>query len=897
MNVINLVKNWITASTTPWILVLDSADKESLYVCNTEKVSNDTSGTNESGEKAALQLSTHIPQSTNGCVLITSRDKKTALQLVGSLPENVIKIEEMSPAESESLMRTRLSKGKYNHADISTFITLLGGIPLAMTQACAYIEANELITVSEYCQKFRESEAMGQRLLGQASHDLRRDPDLPNAVITTWQISFDYLKCRNSLTASLLSLFGVLDRQNIPRFLAYVLHDDRLEVDEALSRVIAFSLVKMESSKEYFELHELVQIVLYAWIKNSDWLEYWVRHAMLILHQIFPQDLDVNLESWALCNILLPHAQKIIRTSRSIPNIRDNMLLLTCNDVATGLGVRCRFVESETFLKEAIELAIEIWGHADVRTLVCWCRLAYNLKDQIRFHDARKVYQDVWQSLTHSAQHSFELDELRVQVSSSLAMILSFEGQSDEAEKMLEEACTAVVKLLGEDNEKTLNIMHNLAIVKHKCGKSLEAEALGSRLVKKMRDLLGSAHRLTLDTITNLSECLASQEKFIEAQELLQEVAIVGEKLLPPGHQDRLATVQHLAYLFRHQKNYSSAEKILRHAQNDGEAFSQSNRFLKTLRVDLSQVLNDQGQFQEAERISREVLDSQPPLSVSLDDDTCKAMQILSQILRQKGRKQEAGELQWQILEHYENGKRPGNERTSLEGKSALSFLNAMTSYDCENDSPSDFYDKVLRLQDSVHTRSSKIFQTRVRILSNVLAESGGYTQAIKLRVRWREVSDNSSLWLVNRLAEVYVRIGKNDEAKTLLKPLIEEAQVVFGQEDKLTLSSIGFLANAIGLDTDEGAGLLKTIIKHSKDHPKLTITSWHNLGVSYQARAMKSEALQACTQANKLAMMRLEKGDTITMQTTESLEKLEKSQGLERLTSMIISSYDASIH
>ena len=566
----------MTDTPTPWILVLDSADNESLYFRGTETVSNDTSYIDSTGEKAALHLSTHLPQATNGCVLITSRDKKTALQLVGNLSNNVIKIEEMSPAESESLVRTRLSRDKCNHADTSIFIALLGGIPLALTQACAYLEANELITVSGYCQRFRESEDMGQRLLGQASHDLRRDPDLPNAVITTWQISFEYLESRNSLTTSLLSLFGVIDRQRIPRFLAYFLHKDRLEVDEALSQLIAFSLIKTEASNEYFELHELVEMVLHAWISKSGRLAYWLRYAMDILHPLFPQDLLQDMQIWALSAILLPHAQQVIKKSRKVPYFSNPGLSSTCRDVAVSLTVQYRHVEAEHLFKEAVELAIEGWGSDDWRTLTYQCNLASNLKQQSRLHEARKILQNVRQCLTHLSHHSLDLDQLRIQVSSNLAMILTSEKKPHKAEILLEEACTAAVELKGEDNTMTMGIMHNLVQVKNMCGKSLEAETIGRTMVMKQARLSGITNNLTLKSITNLSECLKSQEIFAEAQELLQIVAVAEENLVPRGHPDRLSTAQHLAVLCCLQDDYTSAEKILRQAQIDGEAYPEN---------------------------------------------------------------------------------------------------------------------------------------------------------------------------------------------------------------------------------------------------------------------------------------------------------------------------------
>lgn len=128
---------------------------------------------------------------------------------------------------------------------------MLGDIPLAITQACVYIEANEMMSVNEYCEKFREIGDMQQRLSDKASCDLRRDPDVPNAVETTWRISFEHIGSRNPLAAHVLTFLGVLDCQHIPRYLLGGLEHDRLKVDEAVSQLIAFCLVKTENRSRF----------------------------------------------------------------------------------------------------------------------------------------------------------------------------------------------------------------------------------------------------------------------------------------------------------------------------------------------------------------------------------------------------------------------------------------------------------------------------------------------------------------------------------------------------------------------------------------------------------------------------------------------------------------------
>ena len=219
---------------------------------------------------------------------------------MGYQPEKIIRIEELDSKVSLDLIRTRLSQNKCDDAELGSFASILGHIPFALTQACAYIEANELMTVSRYCARFRETEDMQQRLLGKASYDLRRDPDIHDAVTTTWQISFEHLKFRNPFTADVLSFPGVFDRQHIPKFLVYVLDEDQLKVDEALNQLLAFCLIRVEADDDYLEIHHLVDTTLQFWMKQQKKQSHWLRFAMLVFLHVFPRDLLNNVEQWAL---------------------------------------------------------------------------------------------------------------------------------------------------------------------------------------------------------------------------------------------------------------------------------------------------------------------------------------------------------------------------------------------------------------------------------------------------------------------------------------------------------------------------------------------------------------------------------------------------------------------
>lgn len=103
--------------------------------------------------------------------------------------------------------------------DEKALVQALECIPLAITQAAAYI-ANRLppLTVSAYVRLFYESESKWTRLLqNEDCTDLRHDPSIRYAVITTWQLSFEQIRQERPAATGLLALMSIFRSAGNPR--------------------------------------------------------------------------------------------------------------------------------------------------------------------------------------------------------------------------------------------------------------------------------------------------------------------------------------------------------------------------------------------------------------------------------------------------------------------------------------------------------------------------------------------------------------------------------------------------------------------------------------------------------------------------------------------------------
>ncbi|KAK4139093.1 P-loop containing nucleoside triphosphate hydrolase protein, partial [Dichotomopilus funicola] len=225
-----LVYSWLSNERNgKWIVVLDSADDRDVFY-NVDHAH----GATNSDARDRRPFATYLPQSRNGSIIITTRNKDLAFRLTGRR-QNMIDIGPMAQADALTLLEKKL--GSPANPDVAAdLVEALDLVPLAISQAAAYIQARAPRSSAEkYLAEFRENERRRARLLGYDGGDLRRDGGASNAILTTWQISFDHIRSKRRTAADLLSLMSFFDRQGIP---GWVLQPPRTTTDTARARDI-----------------------------------------------------------------------------------------------------------------------------------------------------------------------------------------------------------------------------------------------------------------------------------------------------------------------------------------------------------------------------------------------------------------------------------------------------------------------------------------------------------------------------------------------------------------------------------------------------------------------------------------------------------------------------------
>ncbi|GKZ82845.1 hypothetical protein AnigIFM56816_007669 [Aspergillus niger] len=294
---ISLVTQWLRSDQiSRWLLVVDNADDLTFV---------DPTHPEES------HLMNLIPSASNGKVLITSRNGRVAEELVG-FANRVVRVERMTMTEATTLFRSMLPNDTSPEADIEKLADAIMCLPLAIKQACAYIRAT-YTTLSEYLALFMANEMNQKSLLEENFGDITRRADVPNAVILTWQMSFEKMKQQVPVTdaSEILAFMAMVSREEIPGFiLACRWKKGDIALQRDIGLLLSYSLItRMSQKNNHFNMHRLIQLTVRAWLEKRGDLDHFEAAALEVIHNLFRKALSE--EDWPQCRLLYRHAQAV----------------------------------------------------------------------------------------------------------------------------------------------------------------------------------------------------------------------------------------------------------------------------------------------------------------------------------------------------------------------------------------------------------------------------------------------------------------------------------------------------------------------------------------------------------------------------------------------------------
>ncbi|KAH7119994.1 hypothetical protein B0J11DRAFT_492136 [Dendryphion nanum] len=651
-DVFRLVHNWLRDEKHgKWLLVLDNADDAAVF----PPTSKDRSLQANEREGVTCHLSSCLPASKNGSVLVTSRTEAAASHLVED--DDIILIEPMDGAGAQALLQKKLG-GKNNENAMAQLAAALEFMPLALVQAAAYIRQRALrCSVQQYLDEFRKSDKRKTVLLEKEGGHHRRDWEAKNSIIITWQISFDHIRSTQPSAADLLSLMSFFDRQGIPEALlrnrdgvkkgceslefAHHERDDESWVDDEstsdasiddrfendLVTLRHYSFITSTTEPDTFEMHSLVQLATRKWLERRGQLERWKEEFISSMCAEFPMG---RYENWKKCQALFPHARLALSQQPKSEESRKELSLLLQN-AAWFAKQRGMTDDAERMSTASRTICLQLFGADHELTHRSMNILASAYIDQARWKEAEELMEpfktkpgtDPYITLTSKG---------------ILAVTYRVQGLWGEAEKLATSVMEESEALLGSTHPRTLDYMANLALIYLNQARFQEAAKLSRQVVNERVALLGPEHPDTLTIKANLVVIYTKLRKFEKADETNTEVVKNREIILGPEHKDTLVSKCNSAGIYFGRGRKEEAETLLK------EVVETSRRVLGEQHPDtlggmanLALMYSIQGRLEEAKKLQVQVMEARKTKLGADHPDTLTSMNSLAYILISQG--------------------------------------------------------------------------------------------------------------------------------------------------------------------------------------------------------------------------------------------------------------------
>lgn len=570
-----------------WLMVLDNADDKSVFSNQVQEDASQKVGSDDD----ALNLLSYLPQTSNGSILITSRNRDAAYRLL-STNENIIDVPLMDAQLAVSLLLNKLSEYKRSLDDRFELVELLDHLPLAITQASAYITRRD-IALSDYIKYSHENITILLEDMG----DIRRDPTMKHSVILTWHISFNQIRRENESAAKLLSLMSVLERQDIPRFLIRGELND-LSFDNAIALLLDFSLISQDLNRRAFGMHRLVQIATRTWVEEHNEKGLWEGTAVTMLAQVFPR---ADYKTRDTCASLLPHAKVLAeyrytsseyelqlanllgkramylyqeskdylakQDSQRVLDLRLKLLAREDSLVSNAMHNRAMILSAlgedsaaESMYREALDISLKL-GIDDFDVQTIRMNLGGCLRQMRKYEEAMEIFQSVFE---FREKHLGTRDSGTLIAMRSLAETLGFQNKFDEAHELCQQRLDILLEMNGESHPETIGCMVSLTDILAGLGRSESAEKLGRHASELANKVFGPGNARTLRVLASLQETLRLNRKYDEAEDLARHVLSLSEKVLGQNHRETLIYVDDLANTLMLSKQYEESEILRR---------------------------------------------------------------------------------------------------------------------------------------------------------------------------------------------------------------------------------------------------------------------------------------------------------------------------------------------
>ena len=410
----------------------------------------------------------------------------------------------------------------------------LGGLPLALEQAAAYVQASG-DSLARYLASFRRRRA---DLLA------RGEPTGYHKTVTmTWALAFEQLEQSDLGAAGLLRLLACCAPEAVPLRLLLQprpglagqlggeagpvlvpLLDDWLAVTDAVAALRRYSLVGPPADG-LVSVHRLVQAVTLDQMP-AELAREWQQAAAVLIENAIPADTG-SPETWPTCEALLPHAQAAL-TDDSDGIAR----------IANYLGSSGSYAAARDLQRRVLDARERILGSEHDRTLITRHRLARWTGEAGDPAAARDLFAELLPVLERVSGPEHP-DTLTARA--NLASWTQLAGDAAAARDQYAELLPVLAQVLGPEHPDTLTARQELARLTGEAGDPAAARDLFAELLPVRERVSGPEHPRTLTARHNLAAWTGRAGDPAAARDLFATLLPVRVRVLGPEHPDTLA--------------------------------------------------------------------------------------------------------------------------------------------------------------------------------------------------------------------------------------------------------------------------------------------------------------------------------------------------------------------
>lgn len=520
---VNIVNNWLENTDKKWLLVFDNVDSQ-------EKI-----------EKL-------LPRKGNGHILITSQSPNW--KELGDDSQ----IKPFTNEEAREFINRRLRKNELEHVDKLT--ELMGGLPLALEQASAYMSAHGT-PIGIYIKLFEEQQ-----------EELWKRQPLPKdyrfTIMTTWEMAFRQIQESHPAAKQLLNLFAFLGPDDIPLSIIKTYSEyfpdelkkavrNPIELEENLSAIYSYSLV--ERNGEFISFHRLVQDVIRTQLPKEVATK-WVSIAVQIMKMAFPYE-EYDMKTWSNCAQLLPHA---IVTANYAEKYSTG--LADAAEIYQKAGGYLLGQADYQRASEAIDRAINIWqevlGAKNLNLAISLDYLGEIKWGQADYAEALKLDN---QALQIFQQGDYLGTQQAARIMMNLGRIFRSLGEFNKAKNYCEQALVAYNTTLTANHPETARCLNILGMLFYDQGEFEKAKEYNEQALDMCRSVLKDNHPDVARYLSDLGTCYYDQGDFESARKYSEEAIFIYRNVFGDKHPHTAIVLGNLAGLLQEQANYESARK------------------------------------------------------------------------------------------------------------------------------------------------------------------------------------------------------------------------------------------------------------------------------------------------------------------------------------------------